>query len=72
MLSQTVFVFLLILPDDDSMHFIIFYTCEMSSIKNWFVLATRLTENLTQMVFCQPFAIQHVRTCCSFGTHVVA
>jgi len=34
----------------------------MSSIKIWFVLATGLTENLTQVVIRQPFMIQHLRT----------
>jgi len=28
----------------------------------WFVLTTGLAENLAQMVFRQPFVIQHVRT----------
>jgi len=32
----------------------------MSSIKIWFVLSTGLAENLTQVVFCQPFVIQCV------------
>jgi len=55
------FLFLLILPDVDTMHFVTFFiTCETSSIKNWF--APGLAENLTQMVFRQPFVIQHVRT----------
>jgi len=27
----------------------------------WFVLAAGLAENLTQVVFRQPFVIQHVR-----------
>jgi len=31
-------------------------------LKNWFVLAIGLTESLTQVVFRQPFVIQHVRT----------
>ena len=58
-----VVVFLLILPEVDSMHFVTFFTtCETSSIKNWIVLATGLVENLTQVVFHQPFVIQHVRT----------
>ena len=56
--------FLLILPGVELMHFFTFFscTCEASSIKNWFVLATGLAENLTQVVFSQPFVIQHVRT----------
>jgi len=37
-------------------------TCKTSSIKIWFVLAAGLVENLTQVVFRQPFVIQHVRT----------
>jgi len=37
-------------------------TCQTSSIKIWFVLAAGLAENLTQVVFRQPFVIQHVRT----------
>jgi len=37
-------------------------TCKTSSIKIWFVLAAGLAENLTQVFFCQPFVIQHVRT----------
>jgi len=41
-----------------------FTSCKTSSIKIWFVLATGLTDNLwlTQVVFRQPFVIQHVRT----------
>jgi len=39
-----------------------FTTCETPSMKNWFMLATGLAENLTQVVFHQPFVIQHVRT----------
>jgi len=31
-------------------------------MKNRFMLATGLGENLTQVVFRQPFVIQHVRT----------
>jgi len=43
--------------------FITFITsCKTSSIKMWFVLAAGLAENLTQVVFRQPFVIQHVRT----------
>jgi len=64
--SSIVFVlllFLLILPDVDSMHFVTFFTtCETSSMKNCFVLATGRAENLNQVVFRQPFVIQHVRT----------
>jgi len=69
-LFPTVFVvvFVLILPDVDLMLFITFITsCKTSSIKIWFVLAAGLAENLTQVVFRQPFVIQHVRTrflCC--------
>ena len=37
-------------------------TCKTSSIKIWFVVATGLAENLTQVVFRQPFVIQHART----------
>jgi len=49
---------MLISPDVDLTHFII--TCKTSSIKIWFVLAARLAANLTQVVFRQPFVIQHV------------
>jgi len=31
-------------------------------MKIWFVLGTGLAENLNQVVFRQPFVIQHVRT----------
>jgi len=31
-------------------------------LKNWFVLPTALAENLTHVVFRQPFVIQHGRT----------
>ena len=52
-----------ILPDVDLMFFITFITsCNTSSIEIWFVLAAGLAENLTQVVFRQPFMIQHVRT----------
>jgi len=37
-------------------------TCKTSSIKIWFVLAAGLAENLTKVIFPQPFVIQHVRT----------
>jgi len=37
-------------------------TCKTSSIKIWFLLVVRLAENFTQLVFCQPFVIQHVGT----------
>jgi len=63
--SPTVFVivFSLILHDVDSMHFVTFFTtCEKSPIKFWFVLATVLAANLIQVVFPQPFVIEHVRT----------
>ena len=39
-----------------------FCAYETSSMKTWFVLATGLAENLTQLVFREPFVIQHVRT----------
>jgi len=40
------------------MFFITFITsCKTSSIKIWFVLAAGLAENLTQVVFRQPFVI---------------
>jgi len=56
-------VFMFILPDVDLMLFIsIIISCKTSSIKIWFVLAAGLSENLTQVVFRQPFVIQHVRT----------
>jgi len=54
---------MLISPDVDLMLFISFITaCKTSSIKIWFVLAAGLAENLTQVVFRQPFVIQHVGT----------
>jgi len=64
MLSPLFFVvFMLILPDVDLMLFITFITtCKTSSITIWFVLTAGLAENLTQVVFRQPFVIQHVRT----------
>ena len=65
MLFPTVFVvvFMLISPDVDLKLFITFITtCKTSSIKIWFVLAAGLAENLIQVVFRQPFVIQHVRT----------
>jgi len=37
-------------------------SCKTSLIKIWFVLAAGLAENLTQVVFRQPFVIQYVRT----------
>jgi len=53
----------LISPDVDLTLFITFITaCKTSSIKIWFVLAAGLAENLTQVVFRQPFVIQNVRT----------
>jgi len=56
-------VFPLILPEVDLTLFItIIISCKMSSIKIWFVLAAGLAENLTQVVFRQPFVIEHVRT----------
>jgi len=49
------------LPDVNLMLFITFITsCKASSIKIWFVLAEGLDENLTHVVFRQPFVIQHV------------
>jgi len=65
MLFPTVFVvvFMLIFPDVDLMLYITFITSfETSLIKIWFVVAAGLAENLTQVVFRQPFVIQHVRT----------
>jgi len=54
---------MLISPDVGLTLFITFITtCKTSSIKIRFVLAAGLTENLTQVVFRQPFVIQHVRT----------
>ena len=45
------------------MIFITFITfCKTSSIKIWFVLPAGLAENLTQVIFRQPFVIQHART----------
>ena len=56
-------VLMLISPDVDLTPFVTFITtCKTSSIKIWFVLAAGLAENLTQVVFRQPFVIQHVRT----------
>jgi len=65
MLFPTVFVvvFMLISPDVDLRLFVTFITiCKTSLIKIWFVLPAGLAENLTQVVFRQPFVIQHVRT----------
>jgi len=65
MLFPTVFVivFMLISPDVDLTLFVTFIaTCKTSSIKISFVLPAGLAENLTQVVFRQPFVIQHVRT----------
>jgi len=54
---------MLVSPDVDLALFITFITaCKTSSIKIWFVLPAGLAENLTQVVFRQPFVIQHVRT----------
>jgi len=54
---------MLISPEVDLTLFVTFITtCETSSIKIWFVLPAGLAENLTQVVFRQPFVIQHVRT----------
>jgi len=54
---------MLISPEVDLMLFITFITsCKTSSTKIWFVRAAGLAENLTQVVFRQPFVIQHVRT----------
>jgi len=54
---------MLILPNVDLMLFITFITsCKTSSIKICFVLAAGLAENLAQVVFRQPFVIQHVKT----------
>ena len=55
--------FFAILPDVDSMHFVTFLLrVKRLQFKIWFVLATGLAENLTQVIFRQPFVIQHVRT----------
>jgi len=51
---------MLISPEVDLTLFIT--TCKTSSIKIWFVLAAGLAEILIQVVFRQPFVIQHVRT----------
>jgi len=62
MLSTTVLCFfLLVLPDLDLMHFISFLLLVKRLQKNWFVLATGMAENLTQVVFRQPFVVQHAR-----------
>ena len=54
---------MLISPAVDLTLFVTFITtCKPSSIKIRFVLAAGLAENLTQVVFRQPFVIQHVRT----------
>jgi len=54
---------MLISPDVDLTLFVTFITtCKTSSIKIWFVLQAGAAENLTQVVFRQPFEIQHVRT----------
>jgi len=54
---------MLISPGVDLTLFITFITtCQTSSITIWFVLAAALVENLTQVVFRQPFVIQHVGT----------
>jgi len=54
---------MLISPDVDLTLFVTFITtCKTSPMKIWFVLAAGLAENLTQVVFRQPFVIQHVRT----------
>jgi len=56
-------IFMLISPDVDLTLFVTFITtCKTSSIKFWFVLAAGLADNLTKVVFRQPFVIQHVRT----------
>jgi len=55
--------FMLISPDVDLTLFITFITTsKTSSINFWFVLAAGLADKLTQVVFRQPFVIQHVRT----------
>jgi len=54
---------MLISPDVDLTLFVTFITTRKTSyIKICFVLAAGLAENLTQVVFCQPIVIQHVRT----------
>ena len=58
-----VVVIMLISPDVYLTLFVTFITtCKTSSIKIWLVLPAGLAENLTQVVFRQPFVIQHVRT----------
>jgi len=58
-----VVVFMLISPDFDLTLFITFVTTwKTFSIKIWFVLTAGLAENLTQVIFRQPFVIQHVTT----------
>jgi len=42
----------------DGFRYSSFITCETSSIKNWFVLATRLAEHLTHMILRKTFVIQ--------------
>ena len=39
-----------------------FVSCKTPSIIIWFVLATGLADNMTQVIFRQPFVIQQVRT----------
>jgi len=54
---------MLISPDVDLTLFVTFTTTfKTSSIKIWFVLPAGLAEKLTQVVFRQPFVIQHVKT----------
>jgi len=54
---------MLISPDVDLTLIIsLITTCKTSSFKIWFVLAVGLAENLTEVVFRQPFVNQHVRT----------
>ena len=56
-------LFMLISPDVDLTLFVTFITsCKTSSIIIWFVLPAGLAENLTQVVFRQPFVTQHVST----------
>jgi len=51
---------MLISPDVDLTLFVTFITTCKTSIKIWFVLAAEPAENLTQVVFRQPFVVQHV------------
>ena len=52
------FVYLFYLTWFDEFCYFSYNTCEKSSMKNWFMLATGMAEQLTHMAFGQPFAIQ--------------